>query len=47
MKRFLSLLGILVCLAVPSAGAQESAPEAMFVSVTYVKVRPEMEQAFA
>jgi len=47
MKRILSLLGILVCLAAPLAGAQESAPETMFVSVTYVKVKPGMEQAFA
>jgi len=47
VKRILSLLGILVCLAAPLAGAQESPPETMFVSVTYVKVTPGMEQAFA
>ena len=47
MKRILSLLGILVCLVAPAAGAQESPPEQLFVSVTYVKVKPGMEQAFA
>jgi len=45
MKK-IAILAVVLTLAVTAAMAQEAAQEPMFVSLTYVSVKPEMTQAF-